>query len=150
MTWYELDHSRLVLEYLRVSRAYPHCVLNRASNSTLYWTGESKIEVGRIRPDTMAFRVEYPEDFPATYPDAYIVRPELPPEEVGHEWHRWPRRGNICFVKPKNWQIGTTADEIISKLEDWYFNYIAVKNNLIEAMPEVGRAILPGEFVING
>ncbi len=60
-----------------------------------------------------------------------------------------PEREHL-LRKPKNWQIGTTADEIISKLEDWYFNYIAVKNNLIEAMPEVGRATLPGEFVING
>ena len=51
---------------------------------------------------------------------------------------------------PKNWQIGTTADEIILKLEDWYFNYIALKNGLIEEMPEVGRAILPGEFRANG
>lgn len=98
----------------------------------------------------MAFRVEYPEDFPATYPDAFIVSPELPSEEVGHAWHRWPRRGNICFVKPKNWQIGTTADEIISKLEDWYFNYIAVKNNLIAAMPDLGRASLSGESESNG
>jgi hypothetical protein len=150
MTWYESDPSRLVLEHLRVMRRYPRCSLNRASDSTLYWTGEATVKVGRITPDTMAFRVEYPESFPATYPDAFIVRPELPPGEVGHEWHRWPRRGNICFVKPKNWQIGTTADEIISKLEDWYFNYVAVKNGLVGVMPELGRAILPDEIGDNG
>ena len=143
MTWYELHRSRLVLEYRRVLRSHPHCLLNRASDSTLYWTGESTIEVGQIKPPSMAFRVAYPEDFPATPPDAFIIRPHLPPEEVGHEWHRWPQRGNICFVKPKSWQIGTTADEIISKLEDWYFNYIAVKNGLIETMPDAGRATLP-------
>jgi hypothetical protein len=98
----------------------------------------------------MVFRVEYSEDFPATSPDAYIVKPDLPPGEVGHEWHRWPLKGNICFVRPKNWQIGTTADEIISKLGDWYFNYTAFKNGLIEAMPEVGRVALPEDLGGNG
>jgi len=142
MTWYELDHSRLVLEYLRVLRKNPCCVLNRGSNSILYWTGEVRIEVGRIKPDTLVYRVEYPEDFPASYPDVFVVEPELPIEEVGHTWHRWPRRGNICYVPPGHWQVGTTADEIISKLEDWYFNYIAFKNDLIEAMPDTGRADL--------
>jgi len=48
----------------------------------------------------------------------------------------------VCYVKPSEWQLGTTADEIISKLEDWYFNYVAVKNGLIEEMPDVGRAVL--------
>jgi hypothetical protein len=105
--------------------------------------GESNITVGKIRPETLVYRVEYPEDFPATYPAAYVVSPALPPEEVGHKWHRWPIGGAVCYVEPKDWQTGITADDVIAKLEDWYFNYVAVKSGLIATMPDLGRANLP-------
>jgi hypothetical protein len=142
MTWYEMDHSRLVVEFLRVLRRYPQCTLHRNEYSRLYWTGEVRLWVGTIRPDPLAFRVEYPGAFPALFPDVHVIKPELPPEDVGHKWHRWPLDGTVCYVKPNEWQLGTTADEIIAKLEDWYFNYVAVKNGLIAAMPDVGRAVL--------
>jgi hypothetical protein len=142
MTWYELDHARLVLEHLRVLRRYPQFVLQRGKNSDLFWIGELSLVVGPITPDPMILRVEYPESFPAEFPKVHVTKPELSSEEVGHKWHRWPIGGTVCYVKPKEWQVGTTADEIIAKVEDWYFNYVAYKNDLIASMPELGRASL--------
>jgi hypothetical protein len=144
MTWYELDHARLVIERSKVSAGYPEFVLKRAGNGILYWLGKIELSVGTIRPPALQLRIEYPEGFPAIYPDAFVIEPTLPEDHVGHKWHRWPTTGTICYVKPKSWQLGTTADNVISKCEDWYFNYIAVTNGLIEEMPDVGRAVLKG------
>src|SRR5882672_8229611 len=142
MTWYEMDHARVVLEDLRVLRRYPQCTLHRNKYSRLYWAGELHLVVGTITADPLVFLLQYPNTFPAVPPDVDVIKPELPPEDVGHKWHRWAIDGTVCYVKPSEWQLGTTADEIISKLEDWYFNYVAVKNGLIEEMPDVGRAVL--------
>lgn len=144
MTWYELDHARLVLEHLRVSQRYPHFTLRRNQNGTLSWSGKVEIVVGDISPEPLQLRLEYPISFPVIYPDVFVERPVLPADHVGHKWHRWPNSGTICYVKPISWQLGTTADEIISKSADWYFNYVAVINGMIEEMPEVGRARLGG------
>jgi len=140
MTWYELDHARLVLEHLRVSARYPNFSLGRAKARNLYWLGELVVKIDKVTPPPFKIRVEYPETFPVDYPDVYILSPDLPADHVGHVWHRWPTSGTICYVKPKEWQLGTTADEVISKCEDWYFNYIAVLSGLIQEMPEIGRA----------
>lgn len=144
MTWYELDRARLVLEYLRVSQKYPQFTLRRGESDSLYWTGDLSLSVGNLTPDPLELRLEYPDSFPAEYPKVYVVKPELPAEEIGHDWHRWGAWGTICYVKPKEWQLGTTADEIIAKSEDWYFNYVAFKNGLIDKMPDIGRATLTG------
>jgi hypothetical protein len=144
MTWYELDHARLVLEHLRVSQKFPQFVLKRSESRGLYWTGELSLTVGDITPEPLQIRLEYPRSFPAELPKVYVIKPELPPEEVGHQWHRWAAWGTICYLKPKDWQLGTTADEIIEKSADWYFNYVAFKNGLIDKLPEIGRAALSG------
>jgi hypothetical protein len=144
MTWYEADHARLVIEYLRVSARYPKFVLKRTDEGVLYWLGKIELTVGVIHPPVLQLRIEYPDSFPAIYPDAFVMEPSLSEDHLGHKWHRWPSTGAICYVKPKIWQLGTTADEVISKCEDWYFNYIAATNGLIDEMPEVGRAVLKG------
>jgi hypothetical protein len=81
----------------------------------------------------------YPEAFPAVHPDVFILSPEIPAAEFGHSWHRW-KDGKICFVQPSHWNLATTADEVIEKIADWYFNYAAKKAGLIDEMPAVGRA----------
>lgn len=144
MTWYELDRARLVLEFLQVSQKYPQFVLKRGELDKLYWIGELSLTVGDLIPDPLELRLEYPSSFPAEYPNVYVVKPELPAEEVGHDWHRWGGLGTICYVKPKEWHLGTSADQIISKSADWYFNYVAFKNGLTDKMPEIGRAVLTG------
>lgn len=142
MTWYELNPSRLVIEYVRVSHRYPGFVLNRSKRFKLYWTGALNIAVGTINPERLVLRIEYPDSFPALGPDVTITSPEIPSEEVGHKWHRWPIDGSICYVKPRDWAINVTTDEIITKVEDWYFNYVAVKNGLVLEMPDIGRVKL--------
>jgi hypothetical protein len=142
MKWYELDRGRLVLERMRVLRVYPQFTLKRDKYGSLFWSGEVDVAVGSLGIKRLELQINYPDSFPASYPEAYVISPELPPEEVGHKWHRWPADGTVCYVKPKDWQIGVTADEVIAKVVDWYFNYVAVKNGLIKDMPEVGRAVI--------
>jgi hypothetical protein len=145
MTWYEFDRARLVLEYFRVSTKYPQFVLARCSKGILSWRGELRLTVACLSPEPLELRVEYPQSFPAEPPKVHVIQPTLSQEEIGHDWHRWGAWGTICYVKPAEWQIGTTTDEIIAKSEDWYFNYVAFKNGLIDKMPDMGRAVLKGE-----
>ena len=72
------------------------------------------------------------------------ISPKLPPEEWGHKWHRWAD-GRVCIVHPDRWDISYTARDVIDKVADWYFNYLAYKNGLIGEMPDVGRAVLARE-----
>src|SRR6185437_4584280 len=108
MTWYELDPARLVLERVRVSRKYPHFVLNRDKTLLLSWSGELRFMVGPITPEPLVLSIEYPESFPALYPHVNVIKPEIPSDEVGHKWHRWPISETICYIKPKDWHLGTT------------------------------------------
>jgi hypothetical protein len=140
-TWYELLPHRLVLETFRVNSCDESFVLKRLDR-TLYWEGRAlDIPEGTDAP-ALHFLVVYPEAFPAIPPEVEIVSPDLSPDEWGHEWHRW-MNGDVCYVRPSKWQVSTTAEEVIKKVSDWYFNYVAKKNGLIAKMPDYGRAELP-------
>jgi hypothetical protein len=141
MTWFELDKARLVLEYLRVKGAYPSFTLRR-DGELLCWEGELRISVAETEAEAFHIKVTYPDAFPAVLPHLEAVSPEIDPSEVGHAWHRWSYSGDICFLRPINWNISFTADEIIAKAADWYFNYVAVKRGLAAAMPDVGRVAI--------
>lgn len=139
--WYELFPHRLVLEAIRVGSCGESFIL-KSINGTLYWEGRAVEIPEGVDAPLLHFLVVYPEAFPATPPAVEILSPELSPTEWGHEWHRW-WNGDVCYVRPSKWQVSTTADEIIKKVSDWYFNYVAKKHGLIAQMPEVGRAELP-------
>jgi hypothetical protein len=139
-TWYELFPERLVLEVDRV-HAYDKSLILKRFGTTLYWDCRSfEVPIG-IHAPPLHFRIVYTEAFPAQCPSVLIVSPELSAFEWGHNWHRW-EDGNVCYVRPVKWQVSTTADEIASKVRDWYFNYTAKKYKLIEHMPDLGRATL--------
>jgi len=140
-TWYELFPGRLVLETIRVKSFQEELVLEK-SGDTLYWECEAKELPAGVEVPPLRFRVVYPEAFPAIPPQVEIISPEIDPTEWGHNWHRWPS-GDICFVRPVRWQVSTTADEIIKKVEDWYFNFTAKKAGLVAEMPDIGRAEVP-------
>ena len=103
--------------------------------------GELEICIDGTSAEPLEISVIYPEAFPTRPPVVKVIRPALSPSEVGHQWHRW-LEGNVCFIRPTEWSIATTADEVISKVSDWYFNYVAVKRGLIPTMPDSGRAEL--------
>lgn len=102
-----------------------------------------------VNAPPLHFLIIYPEAFPAIPPEVEVVSPKLDPSEWGHEWHRW-QNGDVCFVRPSKWQSSTTADEIVKKVFDWYFNYLAKKEGLIDKMPDVGRAALPAQRIKEG
>jgi hypothetical protein len=139
-TWYDLFPERLLREVDRVHLYDPSLTLKRFGKM-IYWDCMAfEVPIG-IQVPPLHFRLVYTEAFPAQSPSVEIVSPELNAIEWGHEWHRW-ENGNVCYVRPVKWQISTTADEIASKVRDWYFNYTAKKNKLIEHMPDVGRVAL--------
>ncbi len=138
--WFEADRRRIVNEYRLVRDAYPIFSL-RLVDGRLVWEGEtSDIPLG-IEAEPLRFRVEYPSGFPVAAIRVRPLSPELPPEEWGHKWHRW-EDGRICIVHPDRWDISYTARDVIEKVVDWYFNYLAFKHGLITEMPDVGRAVL--------
>jgi hypothetical protein len=139
--WYHLFPHRLVLETMRVKTCGLPFVLKRLDD-ILYWEGRTHTVPEGVDAPPLHFLVVYPEAFPAIPPNVEVVSPDLDPAEWGHEWHRW-WDGNVCYVRPSRWQVSTTADEIIKKVEDWYFNYTAKKEGLIGKMPDVGKAELP-------
>src|SRR6266850_2700172 len=120
-TWYDLFPDRLVLETIRV-KAFRETLILRRVDTTLFWECWANDLPDGVQVPPLHFRVVYPAAFPAIPPEVEIVSPELDPTESGHEWHRWPW-GDICYVRPSRWQASTTADEIIRKVADWYFNY---------------------------
>jgi len=136
--WYQLSPGRLVLEWKRVKSLGRDFVLKRVLTS-LYWECETFDVPGGVAAPPLKYLVLYPDAFPALPPHVEIQSPSISLEELGHDWHRW-YNGNICYVRPSKWLVSTTADEVIMKIEDWYFNYTAKKAGLIDKMPDVGRA----------
>jgi hypothetical protein len=137
MYWYDLFPDRLALEFSRITEAEPDFTLRKTATGLLYWEGAvSDVPNGTNAPP-LSFTLWYFASFPATAPAVFSV--QIAESEVGHDWHRY-LNGAICYVQLSKWQIGTTADEIIQKVRDWYFNYVAKKHGLIDAMPDIGRA----------
>jgi hypothetical protein len=136
--WYDVSPARLVLEVMRVSRTGRPFRLCRLG-TLLYWLGD----IGDMPPGVAGVPAKvvvwYPEAFPAIPPFVTLIDPKIGDDEVGHAWHRWAD-GGICMVRPSHWNLATTADEVIEKVADWYFNYTAKKAGLIDEMPDVGRA----------
>jgi hypothetical protein len=142
-TWFEADRSRLVKEFRLVRGAHPTFPLQLA-DGRLAWECETLDLPPGVEAEPLRFRVEYPTGFPAAAIRVMPISPVLPPEEWGHEWHRWAD-GRVCIVHPDRWDISYTAHDVIDKVADWYFNYLAYKNGLISEMPDVGRAVLARE-----
>ena len=139
-SWYEGDRRRLVDEYRLVCASYPTYELQLAEGR-LAWEGETSDIPPGLEAPPLRFRVEYPTGFPVAAIRVQPLSPQLPPEEWGHKWHRW-EDGRVCIVKPDRWDISYTARDVIEKVIDWYFNYLAYKHGLIDEMPDVGRAVL--------
>lgn len=94
--------------------------------------------VAGVAADPLEIRLVYPEAYPVAVPKVEIISPALNDADVGHAWHRWVE-GYVCYVRPVDWGVQTTAEEIIAKVADWYHNYVAVKRGLVEQMPDYGR-----------
>lgn len=139
-SWFEADPNRVVHEYELVHDAYPGFEL-KFVEGLLAWEGEASDRPPSIDAPPLRFRVEYPAGFPVAALKVFPISPALPSDEWGHEWHRW-KDGRVCIVKPNLWDISYTARDVIEKVFDWYFNYLAYKHGLIPKMPDAGRAKL--------
>lgn len=139
-SWYEADRARLVHESRLVRASYPDFEL-KLKDGRLVWQGSASDIPDGIEAPPLCFRVEYPTGYPVAAIRVMPLSPDLPPEEWGHEWHRW-EDGRICIVKPEKWDISYTARDVIEKVTDWYFNYLAYKHGLIAQMPDAGRAVI--------
>ncbi|HTS05064.1 MAG TPA: hypothetical protein VMP68_05730 [Candidatus Eisenbacteria bacterium] len=135
-----MDKPRLVLEKIRVTAFHPSFRLRKKGND-LVWEGSKEVTVAGSPVELFTIRVTYPEAFPTKPPIVEVLNPILDSTDVGHEWHRWVE-GNVCYIRPRDWNIATTVDQIIDKVTDWYHNYMAVKLGLVDRMPDVGRVTL--------
>jgi len=137
-TWFESDRNRVIREYELVRLGYPDFEL-KFVEGLLVWEGQTTESPRSVNAPPLRFRVEYPNGFPVAAIRVSPISPAIPAGEWGHEWHRW-EDGRICIVKPILWDISYTARDVIEKVTDWYFNYLAYKNGLISEMPNAGRA----------
>ena len=138
MDWWELSPARLVLEHTKVNAAYPTFKLKKVSGRLRWYGAVNQIPPGIIAPP-LTFWLIYPGTYPTRPPWVEIISPDLPANYVGHDWHRFID-GDICYIEPRRWLLVTTADEIIHKVEIWYFNFLAKQYGLIEHMPDTGLA----------
>jgi len=142
-TWFEADKQRVVREVREVKEAYPRFILS-IEDECLVWEGELPDVPPGVQAPPLRVRLIYPQGFPIAPIKVFPLSPDLPPELVGHAWHRWSD-GSLCMGRPEEWDIRFTAREVIDKAADWYFNYQAMQYGLIDEMPDVGRAqIAPG------
>lgn len=138
MTWYELSPERLILEHRGVSKTGRAFKL-LLRNGNLEWEGSVDAIPPGVQAEPLVIRIRYPQAFPAVSPGVEVISPRIEDALVGHEWHRLGD-GEICYVKNSRWNIDTTADEVIGKVEDWYFNFLAKVHGLVAEMPHIGRA----------
>ena len=141
ISWFEMDHLRVVLEYKEVMGAHGNFVLS-IIDGCLAWEGEFEEIPAGIQAPPLRVRVVYPQGFPVAPIKVIPLSPGLPANFVGHTWHRWSD-GSLCMGKPDQWDMGFTARDVMDKAADWYFNYQALVHGLIDKMPDVGRAQIP-------
>jgi hypothetical protein len=141
MKWFEIDKKRVLMEYIRVKNKYPIFELY-IHGECLAWKGEVNLIPIDVESPPLKIRIIYSEGYPVVAPSVEPIEPSIPDSFRGHEWHRW-MDGDICYVRPKYWILNYDAADIISKVETWYFNYLAYKSKLIDKMPEVGIADIP-------
>ncbi|MDW7669381.1 MAG: hypothetical protein SCJ93_11200 [Bacillota bacterium] len=138
MEWYQLDKSRIVLEYLRVTKSYPDFKLIKIDKN-IAWEGKvNDIPEGLTEPP-LKIRLIYPDSYPAAPLKVQPIEPEFPDDLWGHDWHRW-KEGYLCYIRPKSWEITYTAADVIDKIRIWYFNFLAYKSKMVEKMPDIGKA----------
>lgn len=138
--WYEADHSRLVLEYLRVGNTFPEFALEMRESEPV-WVGALYAEIPTQDIATLRVELHYPPAYPFRPPRIMPITPTIPPEHWGHRWHRY-EEGFICIVEPSDWEPEFTAADALAKAADWFFNYRAYTAGIIDAMPDIGRAEL--------
>ncbi|CCF85633.1 hypothetical protein [Nitrolancea hollandica] len=147
LRWFDVDRARLVLEYHRVQEAFPGFVLHQRDGD-LAWEGSLVVRLPGIGTPPLQVRLLYPAAYPVRPPRIMPVNSDIPDERWGHKWHRW-QGGAICIVEPAQWEIGYTAADALTKASDWYFNYLAVNHGLLITMPDVGRADIDPERVLD-
>lgn len=138
--WFEADHARLVLEYVLMGHAHPEFSL-RWLDMRPVWEGELREQIPGFETLPLQVRLRYPPGYPIRPVMVVPLAPELPPDRLGHAWHRFDG-GNLCIGDPTRWEPTFTAVDVVAKVSDWYFNYLACDLGLIDAMPDVGRAVL--------
>lgn len=142
--WFEADHARLVNE-VRAMQEFPDFTLSLSSQKQLIWEGEAFApwpnEVGYGDPVPLRVRLTYPLAFPIAPINVMPLSPELPTRYWGHEWHRWSD-GSLCLGHPDQWDISYSARDVVEKVSEWWFNFLAYLFAHIDEMPDVGRAVL--------
>lgn len=138
--WFEADRRRLVAEVEGVRKDFPDFKL-LLKDGLLTWEGETADIPPGIQFVPMRMRLIYPAGFPAAPIRVFPLQSEIPAEAWGHKWHRW-EDGAVCIGHPEDWDMSYTASDVIGKVGDWYFNFVALLYELISEMPDVGRAVI--------
>lgn len=138
IAWFDVSKKRLAYEVLELRRRHPQFTLYRSSENDIRAQGViSDIPPGIIAPP-LCVEIICPAGYPAVAPKVRVISPDLSSAQSGHRFHLWSDR-SICFVRPSDWDISYCLADVVDKLEDWYFNYVAVTSGLAREMGDVGR-----------
>lgn len=140
LKWFDMGRQRLAFEVHQLLLRFPDVDIELVDGE-LHVRGFIRCAPGGLEAEPLEFDLSCPQAFPAWAPKVKVVAPDLSQVAWGHKWHLLPE-GRICFVRPSEWDIAFSLADVLDKVSDWYFNYLAVKHGLAAMMPDVGRVQL--------
>lgn len=112
--WYHDNNKRFLIEKYAMKERFPDFELIESVNG-LTWTGPLTPK----NADTYVIAVIYPEDFPYSSPNVWIIEPKIQSPK-----HQFPD-GHICLLELGNetWETKTTAATIVALAAVWLWCY---------------------------
>lgn len=119
MYWWQKNAGRLLKEREVMGKAFPAARLVKCASGSLAWDVPIRSNFGAL------YRVSivYPENFPASYPLAYVVEPKIK-QGTPHIYSD----NHLCLFNQsdrpeKSYTSKTTAATISSWVAAWVFSY---------------------------
>ena len=113
MIWYEKNAVRLALELEVVRRWYPKSVVYMKNGKLIIlhkFVGER---------GTYTAKIVYPDDFPASQPEAYAIDPDIRGTEHNH-----PKESNcLCLFRPEQASPSISGKQILDWTGGWFLAY---------------------------
>lgn len=148
--WFEAEPKRLELEKEQMASRVPAMSWRVSDDYPAgSWEGEAPLwPFSRSEPETLdeltagsalRLRIEYLQGFPAQPAWAFPLDPEPPAGDRLSERLHLNGDGSLCLIRsPADWRPTFTAADLAEKAASWFLWYLAVKNELVEAMPPAG------------
>lgn len=146
--WWQADPGRLLSERAEVHDQYPSFAVRLDGSGRVAFSGGLTATIVDVVAMRLRLTVRCPAGYPADAPRVLDDDAQIPADRRNsHFWHVNPD-GSICFGDPQAWSPQYSIADLIAKIGDWMVNTLAVDAGILDRMPEVGVANLPGRQVV--